>query len=159
MANNYNFEITGLKEVESVLKRLPAQISQKVRVKALKSGANIIAREIRSRAPGGINKIVRVRKTNKRQKGIGFGEVIIGFEWPKSKLVHLFEFGTAPRRQKTTGRFTGQMPAKPFIRPAIDATGEQAIKKMGQVMVKETIKAAERLAGKFKTSGLARRRR
>lgn len=33
---------------------------------------------------------------------------------------HLYEFGTGPRVQSTTGRSTGAMPARPFLRPAWD---------------------------------------
>lgn len=33
-------------------------------------------------------------------------------------IARWWEFGTAPRRQKTTGRYTGYIPASPFFYPA-----------------------------------------
>lgn len=34
---------------------------------------------------------------------------------PTSPLSHLFEYGTAPRTQQTTGRYTGVMPPRPYV--------------------------------------------
>lgn len=35
---------------------------------------------------------------------------------------HFFEFGTAPRHHKKSGKYVGQITPKPFLRPAWDAT-------------------------------------
>ena len=53
---------------------------------------------------------VSVRKA--RKEG-----VIVG---PTNPLGHLFEFGTGPRFQTSTGRYTGVMAPRPFVWPAVD---------------------------------------
>ena len=53
---------------------------------------------------------VSVRKA--RKEG-----VIVG---PTHPLGHLFEFGTGPRTQTSTGRYTGIMSPRPFVWPAVD---------------------------------------
>lgn len=52
------------------------------------------------------------------------GEVTMEVGLPSGKgFQALFdEFGTGPRLQKSTGRFTGSHPARPWLRPAFDSS-------------------------------------
>ena len=61
---------------------------------------------------------------------------------------HLVEFGTKPRRQKTTGKSTGVMPANPFIRPAFDEGVQSAIVDIAAGLETEIFAASARLARK-----------
>ena len=54
---------------------------------------------------------------------------------------HLVEYGTAPRYHKKTGKFVGAMPAKPFMRPAVDANRWNVIARVRSKM-SELVKRA-----------------
>ncbi|MBU4529177.1 MAG: hypothetical protein KUA43_18040 [Hoeflea sp.] len=69
---------------------------------------------------------------------------------PDYRLLHLLEFGTEPH--VNAGRFAGtQHPgttAQPFLTPAYEAHGNEAIKRFGQKMGPAVEKQAARLAKK-----------
>lgn len=56
---------------------------------------------------------------------------------------HLVEFGTAPRYQKSTGKFVGAMPANPFTRRAWDGSAAGALGTIKTVLTAEVMKAAK----------------
>lgn len=49
---------------------------------------------------------------------------------------HLVEYGTNVRRQKKSGRSTGKMPAKPFMKPAHESVVGQYLAEMQKVVDK-----------------------
>lgn len=56
-------------------------------------------------------------------------------DYPRAAIVkstanhdHLVEFGSVPRWQRYTRRFTGAMPARPFFRPTADANKERILR-------------------------------
>lgn len=53
-----------------------------------------------------------------------------------------FEFGTGPRAQETTGRFTGRIPAQPYFFPVIRAN-RRRIRSRVRAAVRRAFKAAE----------------
>lgn len=59
---------------------------------------------------------------------------------------HLIEFGTAGRRQKKTGRYTGYVVARPFMRPAWEAWKYKILDRFAFRLWAEIEKAAKRLA-------------
>lgn len=158
----FEANISGAAELEKVLRQLPGKINEDVQVRSLKKGAQIVAKQARQNAPrdrGDLAKSVTVRKTAKRLRyKDGLGLVIVTVRRPQGAHAHLVEFGTGPRERKD-GRSTGQMPAQPFFRPAIDAKAAEALSVIGLQFGYEIERAAERLAGNFKNSGLASRRR
>lgn len=64
-----------------------------------------------------------------------------------SRKAHLIEFGSGPRYHKT-GKYTGQMPANPFLRPAFDGGAQPYLTGLGQVLGEEVEKTAARYARK-----------
>jgi hypothetical protein len=57
---------------------------------------------------------------------------------------HLYEDGTAPRYQKSTGKFTGEMPANPFMRPAWDLYAPGMLEALGLEIRKDIEKVLAR---------------
>jgi hypothetical protein len=57
---------------------------------------------------------------------------------------HLYEFGTGPRVQASTGRATGAMPARPFLRPAWDMAQPVMLATLRREVWAEIEKAVER---------------
>jgi hypothetical protein len=53
---------------------------------------------------------------------------------PTSPLSHLFEYGTGPRVQYSTGRYTGVMSPRPFIEPVVEAGLEEMVEAMADVL-------------------------
>lgn len=67
----------------------------------------------------------------------------------------LQEFGTGPRYQKKTGRFTGATPAHPFLRPAWEQHKEQILRDFGRMLGEQIEKSARRLARRqMKAAGI-----
>ncbi|WP_323783447.1 HK97-gp10 family putative phage morphogenesis protein [Leisingera sp.] len=57
---------------------------------------------------------------------------------------HLYEFGTAPRFHKETGKSVGAMPARPFMRPAWDANQAAMLETLKREIWAEIEKTVER---------------
>lgn len=57
---------------------------------------------------------------------------------------HLYEFGTAPRFHKKTGKSVGAMPARPFMRPAWDVHQAAMLETLKREMWREIEKTVER---------------
>lgn len=168
------FSITGADEIEKVLKEMPFVVRRRVVAAAVRSGAAVIRKEARRLAP----------KDEKRGQGVHLSDpkgIIVKkkrgtndiYQVGPSKEVphgHLVEFGTTHRQLKKprwfnlNGRWvylthSGTMPAKPYLRPAVDNKGREAIKKIGERFGVLIPKHAEKLAGKYRTSGVAASKR
>lgn len=120
--------VRGAKELEALLKRLPPKVAKRVVNNGLRAGARVIRDEAKARVP---------KLTGQLEKGIVVatvkGEVKVGFKPPVSRRAHFTEYGTETQ------------PAQPFMRPAIDTKGPEAIRKIGEVMGK----GVEKEAGKI----------
>lgn len=94
---------------------------------ALEAGGEVIAEEWSRRAPAQSLKTTYVRKGIAAARALRIsykklsGVAVVAFGGKGYRLAHLFEYGTSERRQYTTGRKTGRMPARPFARPGVDA--------------------------------------
>ena len=142
--------IKGAAAMDSVLKLLPSKIGEGVLLGALRAGAKPIVKVARQKVPkrsGDLAKSITVRKASRRRVAKGGGQVVIGFKKPHSRRAHLTEFGTS----KTA--------AQPFVRPAIDEKGGEAIGIIGQQLGERIEEAAVRLAGPYAKSGLRKKRR
>jgi hypothetical protein len=122
MADSFTVEIQGKAEFEATLRELVKALPDDKVEPIMLEGATVIAQDVKRRAIGNIKKAVVARLLKKIGK------------WPRSAMAainnkkapeaHLIEFGTSRRYQKTTGRYTGIGPAKPFFRPAVDTNRE-----------------------------------
>jgi hypothetical protein len=71
-----------------------------------------------------------------------FSEVILGPD--RRPQAHLIEFGTGPRVQATTGRFTGQVAPQPYLRPAFDETAGAVLDGIADDLRAEVTKSVNR---------------
>lgn len=60
---------------------------------------------------------------------------------------HLVEFGTGPRYHES-GRYVGEMPAQPFLRPAFDAEAGPSRDRLKPILAAEIDKAVSRRAAR-----------
>lgn len=135
--------MTGAAELDKVLQQLPVEVAKKVLRGAVMSGAGVVVSEARLAAPRRTGKLIREirRKLDKQSTHsvtvqVGVGKAFYG----------LFqEFGT---------RF---MPARPWFRPAWEASKMAALNQIGRALGRGIEDAAVRLAGRFSKSGLASR--
>ncbi len=142
-------EITGFKEIDTVLKKMPARLSEKVLSSAHRSSLIPLVKKAKLLAPEGptgnlVDSIGTERVTQSKKGGVQAGPKRRGRF--KGNHGHLVEFGTKSRRKKS-GANTGSMPAQPFMQPAFDATkdlvNDQIAEKIGTTLfrfMKRTLK-------------------
>lgn len=140
MAGKLAIEIEGLEEAERRIKSLLYALESEDVEKVLVEGARIIRDEAKRRAPRGPTG--NLQRSLKAKKGKRYGKVFAtafaAVDYKVAPHANLVEFGgIAPRRpkkkkamyDKRTGTFYGRevapMPARPFFRPAVDASKER----------------------------------
>jgi len=147
-----SFKVTGAKEIAAALKRLPRDLQRAAETAVLREGAKPIAKAAKARAPqdsGLLKKSIgyRVKKvdgvnsarigprtgmkqqvTRKRPNGTTYTETA-----DPNKYSHLVELGSS------------RNPAKPFIRPAVDASKGDVINAMAKGYEKHLTKTITKL--------------
>ena len=136
--------LTGVKELDSILTSMPSTLTKKVLQRAAKIAAKPMVADMKSRAPkrtGKLRKSIGVKLLKSKQDNLR-AVVLVGVRRGrkfKSHHAHLVEFGTKARVAKnpsgvlsfwSKGKLvkiakTAGSPAKPFIRPSIDANIDQ----------------------------------
>lgn len=139
----FEMDLQGLDELEKKLNELPIRIRNRGLRQALNAGTDIIQTEAMRLAPKGspeagwesfvgsefkladnISKRVSVSKTR------SWGRV--GIDWTKIRYGHLVEFGhRIVLKRRDTGRRSKKIP---FMRPAYDSKGDQAVDKMANIL-------------------------
>lgn len=136
MAGQVEFRIEGAKEMERVLKQLGPNVAARVGDAALRAGAKPIVEEAKRLAParsGELRDNIKAQ-IERRRKGDDERVILIGFDKSVSYRAHFVEFGTS------------KMPAKPFMRPAMDAMAGEALSEMGRVLARGITREARKLA-------------
>ena len=143
-----NIQITGMEELNKVLKKLPDRITRNILSAGVRAGAQVIRKAAIVKCGGG-KKDIAIRKARSPK-----GTVAYKIGPSKEKWYLKFrEFGTyggftgqykfAPR-WKGGGHTPNGQAARPFLRPALDENATKAIqamgKKMGQRIEKEALK-------------------
>lgn len=137
--------VTGLKEIDRVLKELPKQMQHSILSAAHAAAAKPLVEKAKLIAPegptGNLVDSIGVSKTSVK-KANKLGEVRVG---PRRKggfkgfAGHLVEFGTKRRRTRK-GANRGLMRPKPFMKPAFGQTKGQVEKdialQIGRVMMR-----------------------
>lgn len=122
MVGRVDFKIRGAKELEAALKELGPKLATRGGDKAVRAGAKPIVKQAKMLVPRRTGELRRsITAVKQKSRGGTFAAtqtVLIGFKPPASRRAHLTEFGTA------------RSPAKPFMRPALDSTHEEAIDAM-----------------------------
>jgi hypothetical protein len=114
-------DVKGIREIQALFDGAPLRIQKN----AANSGTQTVATEVRKKAEqfarshgGGLARLA-AKKVIIVKKVAGKFTRQVGWKKPWSRLAHLFEFGTAERVQKETGRRTGRMAPKPHLRSAV----------------------------------------
>lgn len=137
--------VTGVAEIDKVLRELPKQMTHTILGAAHAAAAKPLVTKAKLLAPegptGNLVDSIGVSKTNIK-KADKLGEVRVG---PRKKgrfkgfAGHLVEYGTKRRRNKK-GANRGVMPAKPFMKPSYHQTKNEVERQIavsiGKVMVR-----------------------
>lgn len=107
-------KLTGMAELTERLRKLPAELSDRAVKTAARKAANLVRDEMELRAPMDTGALAMNLKTRVRQTG---PEQIVAEVGPsKNEFYGMFiEFGTR------------NIPARPFMGPALDATAQEAV--------------------------------
>lgn len=174
MARRREIKIEGAKELDAALKALPQNVAKRALIPSLRSGANVLRAEVRSKAPDGpaaphpkYGQLKDNIRTTVEKRGDGWTAIV---HTGRAFWARFLEFGTAARRVRTRkpgkrpvlsdgkqffGEEVAPMPARPFFRPAWDVKGMEVLQRIGQRLGENINKEAERLAAR----GPGKRRR
>ena len=144
--------LEGAKDLDRLLRRLPAKVGKRVATRAVRQGANVIRDEAKRTAPRGTEPASpkygrladNIRVTKVRD---GFAGVVMAVTVGQAFWGMFLEFGTS------------RQPARPWLRPAFHAKAGEAVAKMGTSLGKDIEKAALALAGPLAKSGLVKKKR
>jgi len=130
--------VTGVKEIDRMLRNLPKEMNHKVQQQAHRAAAKPLITREKLLAPEGptgrlVDSIGVVSVPKRRADFVG--EVHVGprIRRPyRGRVGHLVEFGTKPRTLRGRGKYRrgtyrGIMPAKPFVAPAFQQTHRQVL--------------------------------
>ena len=126
------FKVEGLDALDRAVRKLPKNVQKRVLKGALRAGGRVIAKDAKQRVPkksGELKKSISVQAGKNQQDG---ATVFVATR-PKAFYSHMIEFGTS------------KMPARPFLRPAFDATQQEVIKKIGEALAKGILKETAKL--------------
>ncbi|CAN5335385.1 hypothetical protein BH10PSE12_BH10PSE12_02720 [soil metagenome] len=154
-----SIHINGAKEVEALLKQLPERLAKNVTTNALRAGARIIAKRAREivvanpSIDSGLlakNITARARRRSRQGRAYGAATVSVGVarvakmvvrkgkkkaeKASPSRYAHLVEFGH------------DNVPAEPFLRPALDEKAIEAITRIGEFLGRGVEREAAKLA-------------
>ena len=146
--------ISGAKELERVLKKLPGRLAERELVSAARAGANVIRKEARARAPrgsdpsaasakfGSLHKNIRVTRVKKTALSVE-----MAIHNGKAFWGSFLEFGKLGKS------------GTPWFTPALDTTVRPALVKVGKRLGKGLEKTAKELAGPLSKISKSTRRR
>lgn len=163
-ATHTRLRLTGLREAVRALRKLPDEIEPLVVERALTESAEPMRQAAEDLAPRrrpenslADNIVVSTKLTSEgRQSAAAVRKdeaaVYVGpdMEAPGSaQHAHLVEFGSGPRYHES-GKFVGQMPAQPFMRPAFDATKGVVVRLFGPKLWEHIRNNTKKLAGRVR---------
>jgi|SRR5690606_31370984 len=142
--------VTGVKEIDTVIRKLPDQVNHKLLQSAHLQALKLTVDKAKMLAPEGptgnlVDSIGTVRPSFKRASELGLVE-----SGPRRKgrykgqAGHLVEYGTRPRQTKK-GANRGAMKAKPFMEPAWESTKNDVIKSINQYLGRALVNFMKRV--------------
>lgn len=144
--------VTGLKEIDDVIKNLPKAVQHSVLQSAHAAAAKPLVSAMKLTAPEGptgnlVDSIGIVKGNVKRANEIG--EIKVGPRRPKGSHGVLVEYGTKRRKLRGKGKYKagtdrGLMPAKPFVEPAFVRTKGIVEKGIAENIGKSVIRLMKR---------------
>lgn len=156
-------ELEGVRELTANLEQFTNAVAKNITSRALIKAAAPMVEAAKAGAPSDTGNLKdsitasnRLRQRTRKRKDQAFAYV--GPSYSKSDqdyapYAHLIEFGTAARYHKS-GKFVGQTPANPFLRPAFDATAQKVILNFRDEFENEITKAAKRAERKARRKAI-----
>lgn len=131
-------KIDGLDAMLRRLDALDKKVARKVLRSAVGKTTRAVARDVKRRVSKRTGQLRKaIGQTTRFRDGHAIGEV--GAKRGKGgSHLHLVEFGTVGRVQRSTGRRTGTMPAKPILRPALKTAAVDLAINLRDAFRKET---------------------
>lgn len=123
--------LTGVKEIDQVLRGLPKQVNHKILQQAHASSAKVLVDTAKLTAPEGptgntVDSIGVVKYPFAKAGELGLIDAGPRRGRYKGNVAHLIEYGTR-RRSLKNGANRGTMPAKPFMEPSWQRTKDQVL--------------------------------
>lgn len=148
-------KIDGLKELEAELKKMKNPTARGVGRRAMKRALKPVEDTANSLWPGATDNAFRTSSRLKRtqaqpQESPTLLNMFTGSGEPHA---HLLEFGTGPRTQTTTGRFTGQVFPRPMLQPAWDMNKARVVETLSDILAEEIRKTFARIGRKANRAG------
>jgi HK97 gp10 family phage protein len=128
------FKIKGLAETVKALEVLPDKLVKKALRKALQAGGEVLGNAVMERTPvdtgllrESVGLAVTVHNDASGEANVGFGR--------QDYVARFVEFGHRIVGHKPNKKDTGKhVPARPFIRPAFDASKDKAVETFADVI-------------------------
>lgn len=116
------------------------------RLKKAEAGRAAYARTMKATG-GNKSSALSAMRDARRNSGEATAQLYLGPKVGKGGASHghLVEYGTGPRFTKD-GRYTGEMPPRPFLRPAFDAQAGPTVDRLKPILAKEIAKTKARAA-------------
>lgn len=142
-------KLEGARELQRLLERLPLKAQRRVFKKAHKAAGKVIVKAARALVPkrSGLLKKSLFAHPKRLRRDNSIMAVIIG---PRRRFHGTFEGvkTTASKYAHLVERGSANQPARPFLRPALAASGGEAIRVLGDAVGKGIEKEAMKLRGK-----------
>lgn len=149
MANS-QFSISGLAQLDAMLKQLPATVEGNIMRGALRAGQKVIMEEARARVPvdqGDLKKSIRIQY-RARSKKHGWVRMHLVAGGKKAYTAHWIEYGTASHY---TG--SGRTVGKAYIIKAKDSQGRQ----LGSKLKRAALRIGAKMVGQVTHPGIKAR--
>lgn len=124
MSGGWAVEVSGFKELEAQLRKLPEDLQREALEDAVRDGAAVVRYEAMRLVPvrtGKLKRSLTIRVTKQRNTG-GDPRGEVGPSKQEQHIGRFQEFGTAHHA------------AQPFLRPAIETRAQEVIQLMGDVI-------------------------
>ena len=133
-----SMRLEGASDLERKLKRLEAKVAKKIVRRAVRDGAKVIMAETKARCPvdtGRLKRSFAIRAS--KGKRSFFGVAVFPSVKKEPDLVSHSKDGTRQYYPAVVEYGTSRRAARPFMRPAFDATKYKAAQKTIDVMNRE----------------------
>jgi HK97 gp10 family phage protein len=121
------------------IKGLPQKSVKKVKMQAIRAGARVTLKRMKSLVPvdtGDLKRSLAIQTPKGKIKSQTKAPLVIGAKEPQSHIAHFAEFGTIKDK------------AQPFMRPAISQTAKAAIDKMAKKLDESIKKELSKVGGR-----------
>lgn len=138
----------GLEHLIKRMELLPVKVQKSIARKVLRAASTPVMQEGRRNIERVVSEDARgqlAKSMGRKFKTYPFKQmtiVLVGPRQPEGRHAHFVEFGTGPRYH-ASGKYVGEMPAMPYMRPAFDTTRDTVRSTIATKLGDEIEKAAK----------------